>query len=103
MMADNATIHAEDAAVGGYTVYQFRTETECCSMAYDGADHLLLNLDNKHLFCYSWLFGILCKTQETQFPLQAALRAAISLREGISDSLPTTYYQLYKAYNCFTR
>ena len=29
LLADNATILAEDAAVGGYTVYEFNTETDC--------------------------------------------------------------------------
>ena len=103
LIAENATLHAEDAAEDGHKVYAYKTKTNCCKVDYDGSQHLLLNLDNQHLFCYTWLFGILCKTQETQFPLQAALRASISLREDIACSLQTTYYQLYNAYNCFTR
>ena len=104
IVCENATIHRECIAEDGYIVYQYETADQCCKIAYDGQDHLLLNLDNQNFIEYEWLIGILKRSQQTSYPLQAALRAAHAVRDEVcEDSLPTTYYRLYKAYNCFTR
>lgn len=47
-----------------------------CRQYYDGRSDLILNLNNKHLYCYSWLFDILHNTRETRFPLHVAYRSA---------------------------
>ena len=108
LITDEAIVHAEDLASGGHQVFAYVSKgprgKKCCSIQYDGSEHLLLNLDNKNLFCYGWLFSILCKTQETTFPLRAAHRSAIKLRQNVSsDSKETSYNHLYRAYNRFTR
>ena len=103
-ISENATVHRESVAENGYKIVGFRTKTGCCTIKYDGQEHLLLNVDNKNLVDYEWLFGIMRKSQETQYPLQAAVRAAKTLREDLCpDSLPTTYSLMHKAYNSFTR
>ena len=90
------------------TVY-FRRAYGCvhdCRQYYDGRSDLILNLNNKHLYSYTWLIDILHNTQETRFPLHAAYRSAKRTRSvcGIKHRLKRSdYNNMRKAYNCFLR
>ena len=53
-------------------------------VTYDEAPDLLLNVDNKHLLSYTWLFDILHDIQETRFPLAAAFRSTKQTRKVCS-------------------
>ena len=72
---------------------------------YDGRHHLLLNLDNYHVFPYTWLFDILHNIQHNHFTLWGAYTSVnysrkVSFTPGITDY---TYDRLRIAYNCFLR
>ena len=90
------------------TLY-FRRAYDCdcdCIQYYDGRSDLILNLNNTHLYSYSWLFDILHNTQETRFPLHVAYRSAKRTRVVCGIKPPLTrhdYDNLRKAYNCFLR
>ena len=89
------------------TVYSRPVRGGCgCRQFYDGRTDLILNLDNKHMFPYTWLFEILHNTQETKFPLHAAFRSAKRTRVVLRQRPLLTrnhYEKLRQSYNCFLR
>lgn len=89
------------------TVYSRPANGGCdCRQFYDGQTDLILKLDNKHLFPYTWLFEILHNTQETKFPLHADFRSAKSTRVLLRQKplLTRHYYEkLKQSYYRFLR
>ena len=76
-----------------------------CRQYYEGRSHLLLNLDNIHIFPYIRLFDLLHNIQENHFSLHGAHRSANNTR-SVGDQAPLREYMYQKlrvAYNCFIR
>ena len=77
---------------------------ECsCKQEYDGQDDLLFNLDNKHLFCYNFLFSYLHSMVEGKNPLVAFLRACERNHSIQSHTQPVRIKVLRQAWNAFAR
>ena len=103
--SQEAHIHMKHVSLTSATYFRPSLGDCSCAMSYDGANDLLLNLDNKHLFTYSWLFDILHDTQETRYPLAAAFRSANRTRTicGQGPLGDHCYNLLRVSYNCFLR
>jgi hypothetical protein len=101
----DAVIHTKLASIPCVTFYRPSLGDCSCYRSYDGASDLLLNLDNKHLFSYLWVYDILHDTQETRYPLAAAFRSANRTRTtcGLGPLGAHCYNYLRVAYNCFLR
>ena len=84
----------------------YRPAVGClCRQHYDGRYQLLLNVDNYHVFPYTWLFDILHNTQSNHYTLYGAV-AAVNQTRAVSDMgrlTEHTYKKLRYAYNCFVR
>ena len=76
-----------------------------CYLDFDGRSQHLINLDNRHIYPYTWLMDILHNTQETRFPLHAAFRSAKRTRMAVGQPKPTSrlYETLRYCYNSFIR
>ena len=100
-----ATTITKHASAPVVTYYRPTTGKCSCRQYYDGRRELLLNLDNRRIFPYNWLFDILHDTQETRYLLAAAFRSANRTRTvcGQGPLLKYEYDQLRVAYNCFLR
>ncbi len=86
------------------TVYYRPTTGECdCKLFYDGQAHLLLNLDNKHMFHYGFLFQYLHNMIEGRNPLAAYLRACNRSFAAQSLTAPVQVKLLRHAWNAFAR
>ena len=74
-----------------------------CKQEYDGQDHLLFNLDGKHLFYYGLLFTYLHIMLEGKNPLIAFHRSMQRTFSTLSKSQPVGIKHLRQAWNCFAR
>ena len=74
-----------------------------CKQEYDGQDHLLLNLDGKHLFYYGLLFTYLHIMLEGKNPLIAFHRSMKQSFSALSKSQPVGIKLLRQAWNCVAR
>ena len=79
---------------------------EClCRQEYEGAEDLLFNYNNVHIFAYSWLIDILHEIIEAKKPLAACIRAANRSRTFYREPRHQSkmYHNLRCAYNAFIR
>jgi hypothetical protein len=105
ILTDKAVIHKKNIRIENVSIcYRPTTGTKCnCTLTYDGQSDLLLNLDNRRLFYYGWLFDILHNTQQTRFPLAAAMRSSSRTRKACGLSNDTYINHMRHAYNAFVR
>lgn len=89
------------------TTYYRPTVGECdCRQYYDGRDEHLFNLDNIHIFPYTWLLEIKLLMQESSSSIYSCYKAANHLRVFAGDGRQLTNYfynLLRKGYNSFIR
>ena len=71
-----------------------------CKQEYDWQDDLLFNLDNEHLFCYSFLFTYLHSMLEGRTPYLRACERNHSIE---SHTKPVRIKKLRQAWNAFAR
>ena len=64
---------------------------------------LLFNLDNHHLFHYSFLFGYMHNMLEGKYPIATCQRACSQYHKISSATPPVPLHLLYKAWNEFAR
>ena len=106
IQTEGAWIH-KPLASQSCTVYYRPTIGDCsCHQEYDGQHQLLLNLDNRNLFTYKWMFEILLNIQGTEYPLRSSFNYANRLRDFCSTQgrmKEYMYNKLRHAYNSFTR
>lgn len=99
-------IHKESVSIHDSQRHCFYRPTmgDCdCKQEYDGRDHLLLNLDGKHLFYYGLLFTYLHIMLEGKNPLIAFHRSMQQTFSALSKSRPVGIKHLRQAWNCFAR
>ena len=88
------------------TVYYRPSVGECeHKQEYNGAKDLLFNLNNIHIFSYTWLIRIMYNISESKIPLAAAFQSAnqqrIFLKQKVLNG--ALYRELSLAYNSFIR
>ena len=101
-----AIIHKEAVTIEdeNRTVFYRPSLGSCsCKQAYDGQDDLLLNLDDRHLFYYGYLFQYLHLMLEGKNPLIAFLRASSRSFSVQSHTKPVSIKLLRQAWNAFAR
>ena len=105
IQSKEASIHLAHTSLKCIVYYRPTTGNCECRQQYDGRRELLINLDNIHIFSYSWLFEILHHTQESAHPIRAAFNSANRTREICSDGimLDWMYKKLRMSYNVFIR
>lgn len=102
---NKATIYLSEFNLKCITYYRPTTSSKCeCRQFADGHSEHLLNLDNKHLFPYEWLFGNLHKYQEG-ISFKASFRTTNMTRIAFRQSVlcDQMYEHLRVAYNCFLK
>ena len=102
---DDSVIHTGPVDILVTTYYRPTVGNCKCIQEYDGRDHLLINLNNKHLFTYVWLLSILHSTQATRYPLYSGFVSANYSRVyGHNLPMPRHQYEYLRiAYNGFIR
>ena len=101
----NAKIHLKDMSLKCIVYYRPTIGNCSCYQGYDGRSDLLVNLNNKHLYSYSWMFEIFHTGHETGYPLRAAFRSAQHTREiCIGENINEYFYKkLRLGFNAFIR
>ena len=100
-----AYIHLKDISLECIIYYRPTIGNCICHQEYDGRSELLINLNNKHIFSYAWMFDILHTGHETGYPIRSAFRSANRNREICSRGVLKDYFydHLRYAFNAFIR